>query len=556
MPLDATGTFAGSVSRLARRLGRRRILWPAALLAGLFATTAPGCSGESDPATSGSGAATASSGTTSASSGSGGAGGGSSTDTSTTSSGMGGAPVYADNFVERAHVLDKQGNELGWGSPPMEFLDVFAHGSHLYGCAAVAGPGALSLDTFRLSGGDSMPAGTRCDRLVVDDQHLVVSSRGGNEYAPQGMLVVYDVATDPADPKSVSFLPLQTSPEGMAFVTSSILAVAMRENGVELFQISAQGTLSSLAKVPALVDAWDVALAGSKLYVADATGLGVIDITTPQTPLFEGIMASSASLKRLDLGSDGVLYAAAAADGVQAWSLADPSNPALLSTFDTSGAAFDVAESDGHLFVADWNDVRVLDVSDPAAMTQIAVETLPAIGDGEFSRAMSIDAVGSRAYPGEWSMLYDYELLDGNQGPDVDVEVVSLGFPTTAPNGESALSLIVRNEGDAPLEITNVVGDATFVPMTTTLTIPPGVKDFVEVRFRPTTSAAAAGHIVLSTNDPDEATVTLPVAGNTPGLGVGDALPAWSWVDLQTGQQLSTTALQGSVLLLSYFATF
>jgi hypothetical protein len=469
---------------------------------------------------------------------------------------MGGGAAYADNFVQRQHAVDDSGAEVQWASPPIEILDVFADGAHLYACAAVGGPGALALDNFHMTGGEHMPTGSRCDRLVVGDGHLIVSSRGGNEFASTGRLISYDVAATPGVPTLLSYLDLATSPEGMAFIGSTVLAVALRSDGVELFQLSAQGKFSSLAKVPGLVDAWDVAVSGNKLYVADATGLGVVDITVPGSPVFQGIVPSSASLKRLDVGADGVLYAAAAADGVLAWDLADPSNPAFLSAFDTSGSAFDVAAGDGHVFVADWNDVRVLDVSDPTAMKQVAVETLPPRADGAFSRVMSIDAVGSFAYPGEWTMLYQYELLPGTQGPDVDLEVVSLGFPTTAVGAESAISLIVRNEGDAPLEISNVVGDATFVPMTTTLTIPPGVRDFIEVRFKATSTASATGTLVLSTNDPDEPTVALPVAGNTPGLGVGDALPAWSWVDLQTGQQLSTQALQGSVVLLSYFATF
>lgn len=503
-----------------------------------------GCSG--DPASDAQGA---SSGSTSG--GAGGGGGGAS------SSGNGGAVPYGDNFFERAHETDANGDELSGPNKTPEILSVLLHKDHIFGCTGARGVVALSAATMRITGREDIPSGDRCDHLFASDSFLVATTRGGTETAPEGVIAVFDITSDPDVPKLVGVtLTGTTSPEGGVFLDDSTFAVAMHSDGVSLFKISAQGSLNPGKTISGFVNAQDVTQVGSTLYVADSSGVGVIDISSVANPSLQGIVATDASLKRLRLGPDGILYAAGSTDGVLAFSIADPSAPFLISSFDTPGSALDIAPVDGYVFVADWNDARVLDVSDPMNMKQVAVETLPPEVEGTFSRVLTIDASGLRSYIGEWDLIYDYELVQGQPAPDIALGVPNLVFPDGPPGGETALSLILQNEGDAPLEVTNIVGNDVFVPMTTSLSLAPGMKDYVEIRFRPTTSSPESASIVLTSNDPDEPTLVLPASGNAVGLGIGDALPAFTWVDLFTGQTVDTQALQGKVLLLSYFATF
>lgn len=510
-----------------------------------------GCSGDpaADPEATGSATGDAGGGG-STGSGNGGAGAGS-------TSGGGGAVVYEDNFVERAHVTDKNGSELGGANTISDVLSVLLHNGYIFGCTGAGGVIALNVANMRITGQEDIPMGNRCDHLFASDSLLITTTRGGTETAPEGIIAVFDIASTPGVPKLVgSTLTGTTSPEGGVFLDASTFAVAMHDDGVSLFKVSAQGSLSPSKKVAGFVNAQDVAMVGSKLYVADDSGVGVIDVSSLANPSFQGIVATDASLKRLRPGPDGILYGAGTTNGVLAFSLSDPNTPALISSFDTPGSTLDIAPVDGYVFVADWNDVRVLDVSDPMNMKQVAVETLPPETEGSFSRVLSIDASGLRSYIGEWNLVYDYELIPGQPAPDIALGVPSLAFPDAPAGGETALSLIVQNEGDATLEITNIVGDDVFVPMTTSLSLAPGMKDYVELRFRPTTNSPVNASITLTSNDPDELTVVLPAAGNGVGLGTGDALPPFTWVDIFTGQTVDTQALQGSVLLLSYFATF
>ncbi len=509
------------------------------------------CSGDSDPAESA--ASGGASDTVSSTSGVGGAGGTSST---SASGGSGGSVTYADNFFEQAHATGKNGATLPWANPPAEILDVIIHDGHVFACGAAGGLVELDATTMRITGNTSVPGGNRCEHLFASDSVLVATSRGGSETAPVGVIALYDIATDPEVPAYLGSMTTGTSsPEGGVFLDDTRIAVAMRDAGVSIFQITPQNGFLQSSLFPGFINALDVALAGDKLYIADDAGVGVVDLATP-SPTFLGISPTNASLKRLSLGPDGVLYAAAATDGVLAFDLSDPTSPSLISSFDTPGTSLDVAAVDGYVFVSDWNDVRVLDVSDPKTMKLVAVETLPAGIPGTFSRVIGIDALGLRCYIGEWTMIYDYELVPGQSAPDLALGAPILTFPDTPAGGEAAVSLIVQNEGDAPLVISNIVGDSVFVPITTTLTLAPGEKDYVEIRFRPTVDGEASAALVFTTNDPDESTVNVPCQGNVAGLGVGDALPAYTWVDLQTGQTIDTQGLQGKVILLSYFATF
>jgi hypothetical protein len=209
---------------------------------------------------------------------------------------------------------------------------------------------------------------------------------------------------------------------------------------------------------------------------------------------------------------------------------------------------------DGHLFVADWNDVRVFDMRDSALPRLVATETIATI---DFSRVLALDAApGGDAYLGEWTGLYAHRFHAGRRAPDVGVSAPSLSFPRTRPPEQSARTLIISNDGQAPLEIHGVEATSPFEPLGSTLSIGPGQRDFVEVRFRPSNENPFAGLLTLSSNDPDQCELEVQLFGNTRSLDVGDPIFDKTFTEIRTGEVFATRELEGSVLVLAYFATF
>ncbi|MBI4661362.1 MAG: carbohydrate-binding protein, partial [Verrucomicrobia bacterium] len=92
-----------------------------------------------------------------------------------------------------------------------------------------------------------------------------------------------------------------------------------------------------------------------------------------------------------------------------------------------------------------------------------------------------------------------------------------LDFGEVATLGSKDLILAVRNTGGLPLTITRLVtGDPQFVPVSPAVpfTVAAGGEQIVTIRYRPSGAPTASSALILSSNDPDEATVTLPLFGS------------------------------------------
>lgn len=83
------------------------------------------------------------------------------------------------------------------------------------------------------------------------------------------------------------------------------------------------------------------------------------------------------------------------------------------------------------------------------------------------------------------------------------------------PAGEAReLALEVANQGATTLEIGSVTTDhPDFTVSAPRLTLPPGQSERLRVRFAPSSAGARAARLLVSSNDPDEPRVSLPLAG-------------------------------------------
>jgi hypothetical protein len=246
-------------------------------------------------------------------------------------------------------------------------------------------------------------------------------------------------------------------------------------------------------------------------------------------------------------------FVSAGQTGMVIVDVATPTAPAIVATVDTPGTVLQVALDGDHAYVADWNDVRVFDVSEPGAPQLVATERIDTSDD--FPRVLGIGAHDNLAYAGEWTGLYSLELRPDRRGPDLWVADRAVEFGTVAAGDADAIALIIRNEGPEPLVVSGVNTSGPFSTDTAGFTLEPGEADVLEVVFQPSDDDQATGTLTITSNDPDESGREVDLAGNRGGANPGDPAPEVS-VSLLDGGEWRLADQLGSPVLLSYFATF
>jgi hypothetical protein len=100
--------------------------------------------------------------------------------------------------------------------------------------------------------------------------------------------------------------------------------------------------------------------------------------------------------------------------------------------------------------------------------------------------------------------------------PDIDVTPTSLDFGSVNVGQTKDLMLTVRNTGGAPLTVNSMVSMNQRFSVTsasTPFTLAAGGEQAVTVRFAPTAAGAQAATLAIMSDDPDEAAVSVALAG-------------------------------------------
>ena len=131
----------------------------------------------------------------------------------------------------------------------------------------------------------------------------------------------------------------------------------------------------------------DLSLAGNLLYVADATGLHIVDVSNPDTPKVLGSLqlpeTQTHAVLRLSVDG-GMALLAAGSSGAFIVDVADPAKPRLVGTLDTPGpnssGPVDSTRSvflQGNLaFLTDERaGLRIIDISNPTSPEEIGAFT-------------------------------------------------------------------------------------------------------------------------------------------------------------------------------------
>ena len=110
--------------------------------------------------------------------------------------------------------------------------------------------------------------------------------------------------------------------------------------------------------------------------------------------------------------------------------------------------------------------------------------------------------------------------------PDISV-ATSLAFGSVTVGGTKTKTLTISNSGDASLTITDIgVTGTQFSVGTYPGTIAAGGSANVDVTFSPTSTGAKSATLTITSNDPDEGSVTVDLSGT----GVEGAATFKSWL--------------------------
>jgi peroxiredoxin len=263
----------------------------------------------------------------------------------------------------------------------------------------------------------------------------------------------------------------------------------------------------------------DLMLDGDRVWVVASDGLEAVDVSTG-TPVVEGSVALPGYCGDV-AWVGGLLAVACGAGGV---SLVDPGDgsPTLLGTWRGHASARRVsAAGDGHVLVAAWAELLLLDVQDPAAPRLVGSEpanssVMSVVGDG-----------AGRAFVADWSAPFVVALAPSPA-------------PEVRPSSRYAQpGAIVRlfNDGDEVLWL----GPPT-AGLVDRVQVPAGG----EARWQ--LPDDMQGGASIETDDPDEPSVELVPAG-LDGPVLGEAAPQFIERDLD-GTVWDSSALAGQVVFL------
>ncbi len=443
-----------------------------------------------------------------------------------------------------------------------ELADLEVAGDTLWFCTSVIGLQAYDIsDPARLRKLDDLaPSGgnqtyPRCQHLSVAEDGRVYATNRSNSISRQSFVAVVD-GRDPENLVELGALNTPDNVEGSA-VVGDLLFVAAHEDGLIAYRRGEGAQLTELGRLQdGLSNAWTVRVRDGLAYVADGGGgISVVDVSDPAAMSHITSLELGGAVKDLELDGDR-LWVAAGAAGLAVVDLAEPRAPALIELENTPGSALGVASGGDAVYVADWNDVRVFDVSDRSDARLVGQEPLH-VASGDSSRTLGIAAKGETVFSGNWTELVAYRHHPGVSAPDLTVSPQRIALPDPDELGEARASAVLRNVGARALTISDLAADRSSLSFENLEpgTLEPGEERTVTVLNESSSTAALDGWLAILSDDPDEPRKCLPVQGNNSGRTVGDSAPAASFVDLEGGEH-RLEDLEGSPVFLAYFATF
>ena len=238
----------------------------------------------------------------------------------------------------------------------------------------------------------------------------------------------------------------------------------------------------------------------------------------------------------------------------------------IVGELDTPGLASAVAvNAAGYALVADWNALRLIDMSDPAKMKIIARENFGTgklgaeASPNQLGRALGIVSVGNT-----WIALGLNAVTRVDINPDIQVAELSLANSliqiSVMPGESGSTGLLFPNTGRMALEVNNIQPGDSRIAITDLFgsSEKEGVDMFVEPGDTGFIALGAEGKaglettISFTTNDPDNATVSIPVVINPLLVDKNDTAPDFVAPSVD-GQMIRLSGLKGQVVYMKLF---
>lgn len=208
-----------------------------------------------------------------------------------------------------------------------------------------------------------LPGG--CGSGTLSDVCKAVDVNGDYAYVADfrgGLRIIY--VADTSSPREVGHYDLGNYATGVA-VSGDYAYVANGNNGLRVIDVSDPEHPREVGTLDALGFCYDVTVNGVYAYVGSTSGLHVVDISAPSTPIETGFWPKIIDVARSVTVHGNYAYVAAGFDGVRVIEVSDPTNPVEVGAEDTPMRAIDVVIGGDYAYVADTGAFRVVDVSDP-----------------------------------------------------------------------------------------------------------------------------------------------------------------------------------------------
>lgn len=407
------------------------------------------------------------------------------------------------------------------------------------------------------------------------DGNIIYTTQRGNIDNP-AFLTAWDISNQDGKTPAVQLPALQepdTSYEGVD-VANGYIYVGLHDKGLGVYQRDPKtNAISRVGLATGLSNAWGVAAQknSTTVYVADGLGgLAVVDVADPTMPRVLAEVAIGGMARGVVVDGS-TAYVAAGSAGLQVVDVSSRSAPRVIGHADTPGTVLRVSFAANRVWIADWNDFRVYDVTSPAAPRflaagRITVEPMfgGTAGDTDVgrpdvtARTLGIAAAGDFAFVGNWYLLHSYRLHAERSAPSILLpeEVDLIDFGPTAAGAASTASLDVTNQGSAPLTLfDNWTEGSSFSVTPRQVQIAPGKSAALTLSYKATDGKQEKSALHIWSDDPDQPVRTAELVGNLNGLGIGKPLPQ-TRLALLDGNEWDSSQVQNKVLVLAYFATF
>ncbi len=332
-------------------------------------------------------------------------------------------------------------------------------------------------------------------------------------------------------------------------ISGNLLYLAAHNHGVEIVDISNPRAFVHRAVVQTS-NAFSVAKKGDHLFVADgAAGLAVVEVSNPLAPKL------LATIPATNLAQDVVLdgqhaFVAVGSSGMDVFDISTPAAPKFVTNYYVDGFTNHLNISNGRAFLANWEAVEIVDISNPAQPDLLGTQHA-------FLRAMAIATAGDYFYVGDWSAFRIYR-FDNVPAPDVNTDPLEMNFGTVAVGGEQVQNLTIENLGKAPLMVSNLSATgAGFSVASAAFTLNRFERREIPVTYRPTSTSRVSGFINIVSNDPDEGQQIVPLTGGNNTIGVGDTPPDFTLADLNgVNYRLLDFIGQRKIIVLAFYASW